>query len=53
MADDRGELTELLTRATQGDQAYTVTSGNRITLAFGAVSGDPSDLTFTLKLVRT
>ncbi len=33
--------------------AFTVASGNRLTLTVDSVSGDPSDLSFTFKVVRT
>jgi hypothetical protein len=39
--------------STNSSAAFTVTSGDRLTLVLGAVSGTPSDLTFTFKLVRT
>lgn len=33
--------------------AFTLVSGNQLTLTLGAVTGDPSDLSFTFKVVRT
>lgn len=39
--------------STDTTAAYSVTSGDRVTLELGADVGTPSDLTFTFKLVRT